>query len=104
MNALNRKTLRDLWQMKGQAVAIALVMACGLALFLLSRSLILSLEVTQQAYYDRYHFAEVFATLKRAPEVPEGSDRRDPRCFPRADADCHWGEPLGAGARRAGFG
>ena len=68
MSALNRKTLRDLWQMKGQAVAIALVIACGIALFVLSRSLLHSLELTQTTYYDRYHFADVFATLKRAPD------------------------------------
>lgn len=68
MNALNRKTLRDLWSMKGQAVAIALVMACGLALFVLSRSLLISLEITQQTYYQRFSFADVFATLKRAPD------------------------------------
>ncbi len=68
MTALNKKTLRDLWNMKGQALAIALVMACGVALFVLSRSLLLSLEVTQQTYYQRFHFAKVFATLKRAPD------------------------------------
>ena len=33
-----------------------------------SRSLLHSLELTQTTYYDRYHFADVFATLKRAPD------------------------------------
>ncbi len=69
MTALNRKTLRDLWQMKGQAVAIALVIGCGVALFVLSRSMLHSLELTQNTYYQRYHFADVFASLKRAPDV-----------------------------------
>ena len=59
---------RDLWQMKGQAVAIALVMACGIATFVLSRSMLHSLELTQKTYYQRYNFAEVFASLKRAPD------------------------------------
>ena len=68
MSALNRKMLRDLWQMKGQAMAIALVMACGVATFVLSRSMLHSLELTQKSYYQRYNFAEVFASLKRAPE------------------------------------
>ena len=68
MNALNRKLLRDLWQMKGQAVAIALVMSCGIATFVLSRSMLHSLELTQNTYYQRFNFAEVFATLKRAPD------------------------------------
>lgn len=69
ISALDRKALRDLWHMKGQAVAIALVIGCGVALFTLSRSLLYSLELTQDAYYDRYNFAEVFASLKRAPDV-----------------------------------
>jgi len=69
MTALDRKTLRDLWQMKSQALAIALVIACGIALFVLSRSMLHSLELTQETYYDRYQFAEVFASLKRAPDA-----------------------------------
>ena len=68
MNALHRKLLRDLWQMKGQAVAIALVMACGIATFVLSRSMLHSLQLTQDTYYQRFNFAEVFASLKRAPD------------------------------------
>ena len=55
--------------MKGQAVAIALVIGCGIALFTLSRSLLHSLELTQTTYYERYHFAEVFASVKRAPDA-----------------------------------
>ena len=55
--------------MKGQAVAIALVMACGIATFVLSRSMLHSLELTQNTYYERYNFAEVFASLKRAPDA-----------------------------------
>jgi putative ABC transport system permease protein len=68
MSALNRKMLRDLWGMKGQAVAIASVMACGIALFVLSRSMLASLELTQHTYYQQFHFADLFATLKRAPD------------------------------------
>ncbi len=68
VKAINRKVLRDLWGMKGQAVAIAAVMACGLALFVLSQSMLYSLELTQQSYYSRYNFADVFASLKRAPD------------------------------------
>jgi putative ABC transport system permease protein len=68
MTSLNQKLLRDLWGMKGQAVAIASVMACGVALFVLSRSMLVSLELTQQTYYERFHFADVFANLKRAPD------------------------------------
>lgn len=68
MSPLDRKMLRDLWLMKGQAVAIALVMACGIATFVLSRSMLHSLQLTQDTYYARYNFGEVFASLKRAPD------------------------------------
>jgi putative ABC transport system permease protein len=66
---LDRKLLRDLWQMRSLAAAIAVVMGCGVALFILSRSMYHSLELTQQTYYERYNFAHVFASLKRAPDT-----------------------------------
>ncbi len=68
MRALNRKLLRDLWRLWGQILAIALVVASGVALLVMSLSSIESLEGTTDAYYERYRFAEVFATVKRAPE------------------------------------
>jgi putative ABC transport system permease protein len=64
---LDRKLWRDLGKMRGQAVAVALVMACGLAMMIMARSLIHSLETTRLEYYQANHFAEVFAHLKRAP-------------------------------------
>ena len=64
---LDRKLLRDLNRMKGQAVAVSLVMACGLAMLIMARSLIHSLESTRQEYYEAQRFAEAFAHLKRAP-------------------------------------
>jgi putative ABC transport system permease protein len=67
MRALDRKLLRDLWQMKGQALAICLVLASGVATFVMSLSLRASLQLTQDAYYERYRFADVFTSLKRAP-------------------------------------
>lgn len=64
---LDRKLLRDLARNKGQAVAVAVVMACGLAMMIMARSLIHSLETTRAGYYQAYRFADVFAHLKRAP-------------------------------------
>lgn len=64
---LNRKLFRDLSRMKGQAIAVALVMACGLAMLTMSRSLIRSLDSTRAEYYEANRFADVFAYLKRAP-------------------------------------
>ncbi len=64
---LDRKLLRDLNRMKGQTVAVSLVMACGLAMLIMARSLIHSLESTRQEYYEAHRFADIFAHLKRAP-------------------------------------
>ena len=50
-------------------VAVGLVMACGLAMMIMARSLILSLETTRAAYYERNRFADVFCDLKRAPNA-----------------------------------
>jgi putative ABC transport system permease protein len=67
VSLLDRKLLRDLRALRSQALAVALVMACGLAMMIMTRSLILSLATTRDAYYSGFRFAEVFARLKRAP-------------------------------------
>lgn len=64
---LDRKWLRELWQMRGQALAIALVIASGVATYIISQSTIDSLTYTQAEFYRSTHFADVFAGLKRAP-------------------------------------
>ena len=68
MTALNRKLIRDFIHLRGQVVAIALVVACGIAAFIALRSIYFSLGASQQAYYSQYRFADIFASLKRAPE------------------------------------
>ncbi|MDY0149494.1 MAG: FtsX-like permease family protein [Kiritimatiellia bacterium] len=69
MNALNLKLIRDLLAMKSQAVAIGLVVASGVALYVMSANTARSLRESQQAYYDHARFADVFASLKRAPKT-----------------------------------
>jgi putative ABC transport system permease protein len=64
---LDRKLLRDLWEMKGQALAIAAVVAAGVAMFVMYLSNFDSLRRTRDEYYETARFADVFATLKRAP-------------------------------------
>ena len=68
MRTLDRKLMVDLWQLRGQAIAISLVMACGIATFVMSVSTLRSLEATCERYYRDYRFADVFVHLKRAPE------------------------------------
>ena len=67
MRAIHLKLLRDLWQIKGQGLAISLVIAAGVTMFIMYLSTFESLRRTQEAYYERYRFADVFAGLKRAP-------------------------------------
>jgi putative ABC transport system permease protein len=67
VGALDKKMLRDLWRMKGQAAAIAIVIAMGVMLLVMTQGLVRSLEETRRAYYERYRLAEVFATVSRAP-------------------------------------
>ena len=69
MNPLDLKLFRDLWHTRGQVIAIALVVACGIASFVMARSAYTSLTLTQTTYYNQYNFARVFASLKRAPET-----------------------------------
>ena len=67
MRALDRKLFRDLWALRGQSLAICLVIACGVATFVMSLNTLGSLQRAQHNYYEQYRFAEVFAHLKRAP-------------------------------------
>ena len=66
MHPLDRKLLRDLWHLKGQVLAIAVVIATGVGVMVQSLG----------AYYERYRFADVFCHLKRAPRslVPRIAD------------------------------
>ena len=68
MRALDRKLLRDLWRLWAQTLAIALVVAGGVAALVAVVGTIRSLEQTRETYYDRYQFADVFAQVKRAPK------------------------------------
>jgi putative ABC transport system permease protein len=67
VKALDGKLLRDLGLAKGQAITIALVVACGIAAFVGARSAAESLVRTRDRYFAMAHFADVFATLERAP-------------------------------------
>lgn len=67
MQALNRKLLRDLWRIKGQGLAISMVIGVGVLTYIMYLSTFDSLQATREAYYERQRFADVFASLKRAP-------------------------------------
>jgi putative ABC transport system permease protein len=68
MRPLDRKIFRDLIHLRGQFVAVALVVTCGVASYVSMVSTYRSLLLSQSEYYSAYRFANVFAQLKRAPE------------------------------------
>jgi putative ABC transport system permease protein len=68
MKVLDRKLWRELWQLKGQAVAIVLVIISGVAIHVMFGATLDALRQTRARYYQEYRFADVFAALKRAPE------------------------------------
>ncbi|HEY0864858.1 MAG TPA: FtsX-like permease family protein [Lacunisphaera sp.] len=67
MTALHRKLLRDLLYLRTQAVAIALVIACGVATFVMSVSVLRSLERARDQYYAAARFGQLFVQVRRAP-------------------------------------
>lgn len=67
VSVLDKKLGRDLWRMKGQALAIAVVISLGVLMLVMMDGLVNSLEQTKRAYYERYRLADVFVTAKRAP-------------------------------------
>src|SRR6476661_6561883 len=68
MSALHRKLIRDVIHMRGQILAVTLVLACGIATYVTMRSAFQSLVAAQSEYYSSYRFADVFTHVKRAPE------------------------------------
>lgn len=67
--SLTRKALRDLWQLRGPALAIAIVTMCGVAAFVSLRSMVRHLEQSQTQYYASNRFGQLFAAVRRAPRA-----------------------------------
>ncbi|WP_162006552.1 ABC transporter permease [Roseimaritima sediminicola] len=59
--------MRELRGHAAQSAAIAMVIASGVAVFVMSISTLRYLSDARDAYYDRYRFADLFVSLKRAP-------------------------------------
>lgn len=67
MHPLDHKLVRELWRLRGQVLSVAMVIASGVAVLVMSLSTVKALSDTAEAYYERYRFAEVFAGATRAP-------------------------------------
>jgi putative ABC transport system permease protein len=68
MKAIDRKVFRDLRLLWSQAVTIALVVASGIGGFIATLSAVDSLARARDSFYVAGHFADAFASVKRAPE------------------------------------
>ena len=91
MGVLDLKLLRDLRRLWPQALAIALVMAAGVATLVLGTGAVASLDRSRAAYYADNAFADLFASVTRAPHPscrrarkagspPPGSPATSTRC------------------------
>jgi putative ABC transport system permease protein len=72
MTALRRKLLRDLWRSRTQVLSIAAVVGCGVMAALAMRGTLSAVGDARDRYYTEYRFADVFASVKRAPESLSG--------------------------------
>jgi putative ABC transport system permease protein len=68
VTALDTKVLRDARRLSPQLAATALVMACGIAVFVGMRATMRSLDSAREVYYATERFAHAFTHLERAPE------------------------------------
>ena len=68
MTALDQKLARSLWHLRGQVLAVAMVVASGVAVLVMSLSTLEALRNTTALYYESYRFADIFASAVRAPE------------------------------------
>jgi putative ABC transport system permease protein len=73
---LGRKVLRDLRTMRTQVLSIALLVAAGAAVLVMSVSNHAMLVRAQDDHYARERFADVFVSLERAPVATAGALRR----------------------------
>jgi putative ABC transport system permease protein len=71
VKAIDRKLLRDLWQMRSQVVTVALVVASAFSGFAGSLATYYSLEQAREEFYETARFGQVFADIKRAPREIE---------------------------------
>ncbi|HEU4727757.1 MAG TPA: ABC transporter permease [Kofleriaceae bacterium] len=67
MRALDRKLLRDLGRMKAQALAIALVVAAGVTLFIMMFTAYDAVRASEHHFYTEQRFAHVWSSIARAP-------------------------------------
>ena len=66
---MTRKLMRDLWMMRGQGIALATVIGCGVAIFLMMNGTHGSLLQARESYYASFRMADGWAPVRRAPNA-----------------------------------
>ena len=72
VRALNRKMLRELWQLRGQLLSICLVVAAAVMTLVTLRGTYEALVRARAEYYRDYRMAHVWSALEQAPESLRG--------------------------------
>ena len=67
--AIDLKLIRDLKRLWAQALAIAVVLACGVMVLLMSVGMSGALDRSRDAYYEKNAFADVFVRATRVPRT-----------------------------------
>lgn len=67
MKAINKKLFRDIMGLKWQIATLALLVACGISIFIASWSAYVSLRQARDLYYAENNFADLFSEIVRAP-------------------------------------
>ena len=67
--SLDLKLMRDMWRMRGNLLAVAIVAACGAATYVTMRGAYEALVEGRASYYATHRFADVFANAKRMPRT-----------------------------------
>lgn len=66
---LDLKLWRDLRKHLGSLIAIAIVVACGISIFVTMRSIVYVLEDARSNYYNVSRLPDIFAQVSRAPDA-----------------------------------
>ena len=69
MSALRKKLRRDLRRSWLQSGAVAVILGCGVAIFVMANGMLASLDTARNAYYDSTRMADLATSIVRAPDA-----------------------------------
>ncbi|WP_028574316.1 ABC transporter permease [Desulfonatronovibrio hydrogenovorans] len=69
MRAIHQKLVRDILTMKGQVLAIAIVIGSGVMVLIFFATSLDAVTQSRNHFYQTHNFAHIFSEAKRAPEI-----------------------------------